>query len=192
MNLLQIGFLFMTLSALVGVVFSQQNGLPGGIGGFSGIFGLVILLVFIAVISRRPRCPTNYTAISPQSSTCIRAFTTGKSFADARTACQTEGGDLVGLDLLTFDMVRAFADANKGAGPCDFWVGATEAASGVWTGLNSNPISTLGGLFFQTAGDFDDNLANECGILDDGRGYYLYGELCTSLKCYLCQRNKIK
>ncbi|KAL3862307.1 hypothetical protein ACJMK2_008286 [Sinanodonta woodiana] len=173
MKLLQIGFLFMTLSALVGVVFSQQIGFPGGLGGFSGIFGLLILIVFIAVISKRPQCPSNYTAISPESSTCIRAFTTEIPFADARTACQTDGGDLVGLDTLTFEMVRAFADVNKSAGPCDFWVGATEAASGVWTGLISKPISTLGGLFFQNAGDFEDYVANECGKLEDSKDYYL-------------------
>ncbi|KAL3862308.1 hypothetical protein ACJMK2_008287 [Sinanodonta woodiana] len=191
MNIVQLGFLCMTLSALAGVVFSQQNGFLGGFGGFSGIFGLIILLVFIAAISRRPRCPSNYTAISPQSSTCIQAFTTGKSFADARTACQSDGGDLLGLDLLTFDMVREFADANKGSGPCDFWVGATEAASGVWSGSNGNAISTLGGLFFETGTDYDDNAANECGILDATRSFFLYGSTCTDLKCYICQKNKI-
>ncbi|KAK3598722.1 hypothetical protein CHS0354_016828 [Potamilus streckersoni] len=78
-----------------------------------------------------------------------------------------------------------------GSGPCDFWVGATEAASGVWSGLNSKPLSTLGGIFFQLAGDFDDSAASECGMLDDSKSFYLYGEPCASLKCYICQRNKI-
>ncbi|KAK3598721.1 hypothetical protein CHS0354_016826 [Potamilus streckersoni] len=193
MKLLQVGFLCMTLSALVGRIFSKQYGFPGGFGEFSGIYGLLILLVFIAAISRRPltECPTNYISISPGSSTCIRFFTDGKSFADAKTACQSDGGVLLGLDLATFDMVRALADENKGIVSCDFWVGATEAASGVWSGSNGKSISTLGGLFFETAGDFDDNAANECGILDNTRSFFLYGSTCTNLKCYICQRNKI-
>ncbi|KAL3835780.1 hypothetical protein ACJMK2_021256 [Sinanodonta woodiana] len=189
MKLVQIVFIYLSLSALAEGLLSQ-GGFGGGFGGFSGIFGIIILLVFLAALSRKPKCPTNYISTSPESNTCIRFFTTEQSYTAARTACQNDGGDLLKPDLLNFDIVRALADANKGAGPCDFWIGAREAASGVWSDLNNQSISTLAGLFFENAGDFDDNLANECGVLDHTRSFYLYGETCTNSNCYICAKNK--
>ncbi|KAL3835779.1 hypothetical protein ACJMK2_021255 [Sinanodonta woodiana] len=189
MKLVQVVFLCLSLSALAEGLLSQ-GGLGGGFGGISGILGLFVLLIFVAAISRKPKCPTNYTETSPNSDACVRFFTTEKTFADARTACQNDGGDLLKPDLLNFDIVRALADANKGTGPCNFWIGAREAGDGVWSDLNGQSISTIAGLFFENAGDYNACAPNECGVLDHTRSFYLYGKNCTNPKCFICQENK--
>ncbi|KAK3606728.1 hypothetical protein CHS0354_006506 [Potamilus streckersoni] len=188
MKLVQVAFLCLSLSALADGLVSPQSGF--GFGGFSGIFGLFILLIFLAALSRKPKCPDNYIPVSPTSNTCIRFFTTTKTFSDARTTCQNDGGDLLKPDVVDFDLIRAHADANKGDGTCDFWIGAREAAIGVWSDLNGKSIPTLGGLFFEVFDDFDDNAANECAVMDHTRSFYLYGETCTNLNCYICAKDK--
>ncbi|KAK3600333.1 hypothetical protein CHS0354_006697 [Potamilus streckersoni] len=188
MKLVQVAFLCLTLSALAGGLVSPKSGF--GFGGLSGMFGFFILLIYLAALSRKPKCPDNYIPVSPTSNTCIRFFTTGETFSNARTTCQNDGGDLLKPDVVYFDLTRALADANKGVGPCDFWIGAREAASGVWSDLNGKSIPTLGGLFFEVPFDFDDNAANECGVMDHARSFYLYGEPCTSLNCYICAKDK--
>ncbi|KAL3835778.1 hypothetical protein ACJMK2_021254 [Sinanodonta woodiana] len=185
MKLVQVVFLCLSLSALAEGLLSQ-----GGFGGIGGILGLLILLRVLADLSRKPTCPTNYMAISPDSNACIRFFNTGQTFADARTACQNEGGDLLNPDLLNFDIVRALADSNKGTGPCDFWIGAREEGDGVWSDLNNQSISTIAGLFFENAEDYDACAPNECGVLDHTRSFYLYGKICTHMKCFICAKNK--
>ncbi|KAL3835806.1 hypothetical protein ACJMK2_021280 [Sinanodonta woodiana] len=177
MKLVQTGFLYLTLLVLLPSV--------GGQGvGFGSIFGILILLIFLAALSKQNSCPASYTHTPNDLSTCIRFVTTPTNFTNARSACQSDGGYLLRLDPATFGLIRQLAVVTA-SGTCHFWVGAREASDDTWSALNGDPLPSTAGVFFQNA---TNGVADECGVMNGTNNFLLVGSDCAGSQCYLCQK----
>ncbi|KAK3600331.1 hypothetical protein CHS0354_006694 [Potamilus streckersoni] len=158
-----------------------------------GFLCLSLLVLAEGRLLRPPlTCPGNYTLSPLSTTTCIRFVNETKSFADARAACQADGGDLLRLNSGNFGSIRQLADLNKGSDSCDFWVGAKEGSTdGVWLYLNGDPLAASS--FFNPMTNTVGDGANACGQLSSGDGFYLNdgGVGCVGPKCFICQANRV-
>ncbi|KAL3890638.1 hypothetical protein ACJMK2_002919 [Sinanodonta woodiana] len=183
MNLVQIGFVSLTLLALADG-FTLTSG--GGFGGISGIFGVLLILIFIAALGKRTNtCPGNYTHTPNDPTSCIRFINAPtKKLNDAYAACDNDGGQLLMLSTASFPIIQNIARNNSGM--CDYWVQTVEGNDGLWIDINNNyPTPTTPGLFFinPTNGHIGD-----CGLMDNTIDFFVSGADCNELHCYICQK----
>ncbi|KAL3891702.1 hypothetical protein ACJMK2_003952 [Sinanodonta woodiana] len=183
MNLVQIGFVSLTLLALAdGRILTSG----GGFGGISGIIGVLLLLIFIAALGKRTNtCPANYTHTPNDPTSCIRfVISPTKTSNDATTACQIDGGQLLKLSTASFPIIQQLAGNNSGG--CDYWVQAIEDTDGSWSDINLHPTPATPGLFFLDPTNGNDN---DCGLMGINNSFFVRGETCTQLHCYICQKD---
>ncbi|KAL3891705.1 hypothetical protein ACJMK2_003955 [Sinanodonta woodiana] len=182
MNLLQIGFVSLTLLALAdGFVLTSR----GGFGGLSGICGVLLLLIYIAGLGKRTyTCPANYTHTPNDPTSCIRFISSPtKYFFDAYTACGNDGGQLLKLSTASFPIIQQLTRNNSGA--CDYWVQTAEDADGFWFDENFDPTPNTPGLFFLNP---TNGINEECGLMRNDINFYLSAANCSELHCYICQK----
>ncbi|KAL3836171.1 hypothetical protein ACJMK2_021613 [Sinanodonta woodiana] len=188
MNLVQMGFLSLTLLALANG-FTLTSGV--GFGGISSIIGILLLLIFLAALAKRTStnivtgCPANYTQTPNDPTTCIRFVTAPtKTFDDADTTCVNDGGYLLELSTATFPFIQRLARNNLGA--CSYWVSARESYDGDWFAFGVFPIPNTPGIFFLNP---TNNVGSDCGLMSNADNFFLLGTDCTELHCYICQKD---
>ncbi|KAL3836177.1 hypothetical protein ACJMK2_021619 [Sinanodonta woodiana] len=184
MNLVQIGFLSLTLLALADGYLLASG---GGFGGISGIFGILLLFLFIAALAKRQNiaaCPANYTPTPNDPTSCIRSFSSPmKSFDEAEPACVNDGGYLLQLSTSTFPKIQELARSNSGG--CSYWVQTAENADGTWYDMNFVLTPTTPGLFFLNSTNGN---GGDCGLMSNAENFFIIGANCSQLHCYLCQK----
>ncbi|KAL3879770.1 hypothetical protein ACJMK2_032056 [Sinanodonta woodiana] len=141
------------------------------------------ILASVRLVVGYSACRTGYEYYQ-QDKFCYKFHSDCKTWSEARSVCQEEGGDLISLKQGSFEYFRSVVKQQTGA--CNgAWVGATDVSSpGDWNWLNGDVIANI---FWST--DQPDNWqgVEHCADMMRLYDFYMNDEKCNSTAHFLCQ-----
>lgn len=138
-------------------------------------------------------------ATDPESGACYALFQTGATWADARTACQALGGDLVSVTSQAEQDIVGPLSAESGELP-DSWMGGTDSenegtAEGTWVWVTGETFYQGGATVLYDnfrEGEPNNSDNEDCLIIEGDRadlGYSWDDRDCVEqLLPYICER----
>ncbi|KAL3870877.1 hypothetical protein ACJMK2_038909 [Sinanodonta woodiana] len=150
--------------------------------------------MFVSLLSTfanlSPACPARYSMYAESCGRfCYRYESSAcRTWDNARTVCQQEGGDLLAPSVCNYEFLRMRARQNEGICQTNFWLGARRPAGG------NNMVTVLGEAIpnnanFWAGGQPDnaDNVEQCMEMRKDFNSYLANDRSCAQSQGFICQ-----